>query len=81
MLVAQSCPTLCDPMEGSPPGSSVHGLSRQEHWNELPLPSPGDLPDPGSPGLQADSLGSEPPGKPICRGCVNHGDITAVTTI
>ena len=25
-LVAQSCPTLCDPMDGSPPGSSVHGI-------------------------------------------------------
>jgi len=28
MLVAQSCPTLCDLMEGSPPGSSVHGISQ-----------------------------------------------------
>ena len=27
MLVAQSCPTLCDPMDYSPPGSSVHGDS------------------------------------------------------
>ena len=26
MLVAQSCPTLCDPMDSSPPGSSVHGV-------------------------------------------------------
>ena len=44
------------------------GFSRQESWSELPLPSPGDLPDPGikpgSPALQADSLSSEPPGKP-----------------
>ena len=43
-------------------------LSRQEYWNGLPFPSPGDLPDPGiepqSPALQADSLLSEPPGKP-----------------
>ena len=22
----QSCPTLCDPVDGSPPGSSVHGI-------------------------------------------------------
>ena len=45
------------------------GFSRQEHWSGLPFPSPGDLPDPGiepaSPELQADSLPSEPPGKPI----------------
>ena len=44
------------------------GFSRQEHWNVLPFPSSGDLPDPGikpgSPELQADSLLSEPQGKP-----------------
>ena len=43
------------------------GFSRQEYWNGLPFPSPGDLPDPGieprSPALQADDLTSEPPGK------------------
>ena len=42
-------------------------FSRQEYWNGLPFPSPGDLPDPGvessSPALQAESLPSEPPGK------------------
>ena len=45
------------------------GFSRQEYWSGLPVPSPGDLPDPGielrSPTLQEDSLPSEPPGKPI----------------
>ena len=44
------------------------GFSRQEHWSGLPFPSPGDLPDPGiklrSLALRADSLSSEPPGKP-----------------
>ena len=42
------------------------GFSRQEHWSGLPLPSPGDLPNPGikpgSPALEADTLTSEPPG-------------------
>ena len=42
-------------------------FSRQEYWSGLPLPSPGDLLDPGiksgSPALQADALPSEPPGK------------------
>ena len=56
--LAQSCPTLQAP----PP----MGFSRQEYWNGLPFPSPGDLPNPGiEPGslaLQADSLPSEPPG-------------------
>ena len=45
--VAQSCPTLCDPMDCSLPGSSVHGISRQEYWSGLPFPSPGGLPNPG----------------------------------
>ena len=44
------------------------GFSRQEYWSGLPLPSPGDLPDPGiepgSPALEADVLTSKPPGKP-----------------
>ena len=44
-------------------------FSRQEYWSGLPFPPPGDLPDPGiepgSPSLQADSLPSEPPGKPM----------------
>ena len=44
------------------------GFSRQEYWSGLPFPSPGDLPKPGvesgSPALQADSLPTEPPGKP-----------------
>ena len=35
----QSCPTLCDPIDGSPPGSSVPGVCRQEHWSGLPFPS------------------------------------------
>ena len=64
MLVTHSCPTLCDPMDCSPPGSME--FSRQESWSGLPFPSPGDLPhpgiQPGYPALQADSLLSEPPG-------------------
>ena len=36
----QLCPTLCDPIDGSPPGSPSLGLSRQEHWSGLPFPSP-----------------------------------------
>ena len=43
----QSCVTLCNPMNCSLPGSSVHGFSRQEHWNGLPCPPLGDLPNPG----------------------------------
>ena len=56
-------------MDCSPPGSSVHGILGQDYWSGFPLPSPGDFPDPGielgSPTLQADSLQSEPRGKPM----------------
>ena len=37
---AKSLPTLCDPIDGSPPGSAIPGFSRQEHWSGLPFPSP-----------------------------------------
>ena len=119
--IAESCPTLSDPLDCGPPGSSVHGIfqarvqstfiqiisfhlhsnpiglcvcqllscvplfvtpwtiacqaplsmefSRQEYWSGLPFSSLEDLPDPGielrSPSLQADSLPSESPGKPL----------------
>ena len=36
----QSCPTLCDPTDGSPPASTILGFFRQEHWSGLPFPSP-----------------------------------------
>ena len=70
-LVTQSCPTLLDPLDCSPPGSSVHGIFfRQEYWSGLPFPTPGDLSNPGiepgspmSPALQVDSLSTEPLGK------------------
>ena len=59
VLVPQSCLTLWDATDCSPPGSSVH-VSRQEYWSGLPFPSPWTLPDPrtepGSPALQADSF-------------------------
>ena len=70
VLVAQLCLTLCDRIDCSFPGSSVSGIlqTRKENWSGLPFPSPGHLPnlgtEPGSPMLQADSLPSEPPGKP-----------------
>ena len=110
-LVAQSCPTLCDRMDCSPPGSSVHGILQarilewvampsprgssqpkdrtqvsciagrfftiwatkeaKEYWNGSPIPSPGDLPDPGkepgSPALQVNSLPTELSEKPSLR--------------
>ena len=43
----QSCPTLCEPVDSSLPGSSVHGILRPEYWKGLPLPFLRDLPNPG----------------------------------
>ena len=67
-LVIQSCLTHCDPIECSPAGSSVHGILHGRILGRKSFPSPGDLPHPGiksrSPALQADSLPSEPSGKP-----------------
>ena len=63
--VAQLYPTLCDPMDFSPPGFSVHGSLQARVLEWVAFPSPGDLPDtgikPGSPSLQEDALTSEPP--------------------
>ena len=68
---AQSCPALCNSMDCNPPGSSVHGISRQEYWGRFPFPSPEDVPDPGikavslaSPALAGRFFPTEPPGKP-----------------
>ena len=43
----QSCPTLCNPKDCSRQAPLSMGFSRQEYWNGLPFPPPGDLPVPG----------------------------------
>ena len=67
--VDYSWPTLCDSLDCSLLGASALEFSRQEYWSRQPFLSPGDLPnpriEPGSPAMQADSLLSEPPGKPV----------------
>ena len=70
VLVAQFCPTLCDPLDCSLSAPLSMGFSRQEHWSGLPFPSPGDLPDPGikpsAPTLAGGFFTTEPPGKSKC---------------
>ena len=55
----QSCPTLCAFVDGSPPGSCVHGILQARTLEWLLCPPPGELPnqgiEPGSPALQVDS--------------------------
>ena len=66
VLVAQLGLTLCDFMDCSLPGFSIHGMAQARTLDGLPFPSPEGLPDPGikprSPTLQADCLPSVPPG-------------------
>ena len=45
-LVVQLYPTLCNPIDYSLPGSSVHGIFQQKYWSGLPFPPPGDCLDP-----------------------------------
>ena len=63
MCVCAHC--LCDPMDYTPLGSSVHRISRQEYWRGLPFLSPGDLPHPGIepiyPALAGGFFTTEPP--------------------
>ena len=47
MLVAQSCLTLCNPMDLALQAPLSMGFSRQEYWSGCPFPLPGDLPDSG----------------------------------
>ena len=70
-LVTQSCQTLCDLMDCSPPGSSIHGIlqARILEWVAISFSS-GSFQSrikPRSPALQVDSLSTEPPGKPTLR--------------
>ena len=68
MLVAQLCLTFCDCMDYNLPAPLSMEFSRQEYWSGLPFPYPQDILNletkPRSPALQANSLPSEPSGKP-----------------
>ena len=60
--------TLCDPMDYSPPVSSLPGILQARILGWLPFPSPGDLPHtvikPASPALAGGFFTTEPPGSP-----------------
>ena len=45
--VTQLCLTLCDPIDSSPPGSSVHGILQIRILEWIVVPLPVDLPNPG----------------------------------
>ena len=86
VLVAQSCPTLCDPWTAAHQAPLSMRFSRQGYWSGLPLPSPGDLPNPRikprSPALQADSLLTKLQGKSVCKhGLIKKADSLEKTPI
>ena len=69
--IAKLCPTLCDPMDCSPPGSSVRGISQARILQWVAISFSRDLLDsgiepatPSSPALQGGFFTAEPPGKP-----------------
>ena len=68
VLDTQPCLTLCDPMNYSPPDSSVHGILQARILCGLPFPPPGNLTDPGIEPASPPSAGrfftTEPPGQP-----------------
>ena len=67
ILVAKSCPTLATPWTVAHKAPLSMGSPRQEYWNGLLFPSPGNLPNPGiksgSPALQVNSVLTETPEK------------------
>ena len=67
--VTQPCPTLCDLVDYSLPGFSLHGILQARILEWAVVPFFRDLPNPEikprSPALSVDSLPSEPPGKPL----------------
>ena len=73
---------FCDPIDCSPPVPLSMGFLRQEYWNRLPFPSPGDFPDSGtesmSPALAGNFFTTEPHkqescGIYQCRDCLSNG--------
>ena len=75
----QLCLTLCDAMECSLPGSSVHGILQARILEWVAMPSSGDLPNPGiksmsltSPALVVGSLPLEPSGSPLGKICISQ---------
>ena len=75
-LGSQLYPTVCNPVDHSPPGISVHGIFRRGYWSESPFLPTGSLPNPGinpgieaispvSPALQVDSLPLSYQGSPL----------------
>ena len=79
-LVAKLCPTLFDPMDCSPPGSSVHGILQARILQWVSISFSRGIPDPGiklgSPALADGFFTTEPAGKPYSTGCASGKEPT-----
>ena len=80
--VTQSCLILCDPMDCSLPGSTVHGILQARILEWAAVPFSRDLPNPGtehrSPTLKVDSLPSEHQGSPETRIAIHKSSYTKI---
>ena len=84
----QSCPTLYNPMDHSPPGSSVHGVLQAWILDWVAMPLPGDRPHSGtelasltSSLWQVDSLPLAPPGKPMKESSVQFSSVQSLSCV
>ena len=80
--VGPLCLTLCDPVDYSPPDSSVHGVFQARILEWLPFPTLGYLPNLGikpmssvSPTLSGRFSTTVPPGKPVASSCLVYSDL------
>ena len=80
-LVAKLCPTLGTPWTVAHQAPLSVGFSGHEYWSGLPLPPPGDLPDPGSPALQAGALPPELRGEAYSRCLLSPWGVTGRMTL
>ena len=81
--VTQSCPTLCDPVDYSVPGSSVHGVLQAAIRSGLPFLPPGELPYAGiEPCLLRWQVNSSlQPGRPACLSVILHVGLGSILSI
>ena len=81
----QSCPTLCNLMDGHPPGSSVRGILQVRLLEGLPCPSAGDCPDQGtglrSPAWQAASSPLSHLGGPSVSSTVSNSQLSGISLL
>ena len=80
VLVTQSCPILCNPMDCSPPGSTVHGILQARILERVAIIFSRGSSQPRSPALQVDSSPAEPQGEPKNTEVGSHSLLQGIFT-